>query len=194
VIIKVTSPSESVDLSHKTSIGPFWLDGGKLTIKETPGLYYLLSSKPLNKIVSPEVQKKFGLHLLDALSNAKYNDKTAGKMGNWQDAYIQLKEDAGLFRKLPDAVNLVEKRLFSATIHLPAKIPLGTYHLDVYLVQNGKIISHQRRNLIVDEVQLEHWVANAVNNHSWLFGFSFTVFALFLGLTLGIALRRGRDN
>jgi len=194
VIIKVTSPDESVDLSHKTAIGPFWLDGGKLTIRNTPGLYYLLSSRPLNNIVSPEVQKKFGLHLHDALSGAKYEDKTASAMGNWQDAYIQLKEDAGLFRKLPGAVKLVEKRLFSATIHLPAKIPLGTYHLDVYLAQNGRIISHQRRNLIVDEVQLEHWVANAVNNYSWLFGVSFTLFALFLGLTLGIALRRGRDN
>jgi len=194
VIIKVTSPEVSVNLSHKTAIGPFWLDGGNLNIRKTPGLYYLLSSKPLDKIVSRDVQKKYGLHLHDALSGAKYDDKAAGDMGNWKDAYIQLKEDAGLFRKLPTAVNLVEKRLFSATIHLPAKIPLGTYHLDVYLAQNGHIISHQRRNLSVNEVQLEHWVANAVNKHSWLFGFSFTVFALILGLTLGIALRRGRDN
>jgi uncharacterized protein (TIGR02186 family) len=190
VIIKVSSPKMNVDLSHKHAIGPFWLDGGKLTVRNTPGLYYLLSSKPLDKIVSSKIEKQYGLHLRDALKHAQIDGKDAAAMGDWQSAFINLKKEAGLFRKLPDAVKLVENRLFVATIQLPAKIPLGTYQLDIYLAQHGRIISHQVRHLDVNQVQLEHWVANAVNKHAWLFGISFTVFALFLGLTLGMALRR----
>jgi uncharacterized protein (TIGR02186 family) len=190
VIIKVRSPAMNVDLSRKRSVGPFWLDGGKLTVRKTPGLYYLLSSRPLDKIVSPAIEQKYGLHLLDALKQAQIDRAAAADMGDWKSAFITLKKEAGLFRKLPDAVKLVEKRLFVATIQLPANIPLGTYHLDIYLVQHGHIISHKTRLLDVNQVQLEHWVANAVDLHSWLFGFSFTVFALILGLTLGMALRR----
>lgn len=190
VIIKVSSPEMAVDLSRKSAVGPFWLDGGKLTVRKTPGLYYLLSSKPLDKIVSPAIEQKYGLHLRDALKQANIDTAAAAEMGDWKSAFIALKKEAGLFRKIPDAVKLLEKRLFVATIQLPAKIPLGTYHLDIYLAQHGRIISHQTRKLEVNQVQMEHWVANAVNLHSWLFGFSFTVFALFLGLTLGMALRR----
>lgn len=194
VVIKVSSPDVSVDMSHKKAIGPLWLDSGKLTIRHTPGLYYLMSSRPLDKILTPEQRQKYGLHLQDALKSAKVDDAAAQAMGDWQKAFLQLKRNNGLFRQLPNAVKLVERRLFSATIELPANIPLGTYHLDIYLVQNGKVISHQVRNLEVNQVQLEHWVANAVNNHSWLFGIAFTIFALLLGLTLGMALRRGSDS
>ncbi|MEJ2397633.1 MAG: TIGR02186 family protein, partial [Gammaproteobacteria bacterium] len=194
VIIKVTSPNISVDLTHKKAIGPFWLDSGKLTVRHTPGLYYLMSSRPINKLLPARDQLKYGLHLQDALKQAQVDAAAARAMGNWQKAFLDLKQDTGLFRELPHAVKLVEKRLFSATIELPANIPLGTYHLDIYLVQNGRIISHQTRNLEVNQVQLEHWVANAVNQHSWLFGIAFTIFALFLGLTLGMALRRGSDS
>jgi uncharacterized protein (TIGR02186 family) len=190
IIIKVNSPDMNMDLSHKRAIGPFWLDGGKLTVRKTPGLYYLLSSKPIDKIVSTEEEQKYGLHLRDALKHAEIDTSAAAGMGDWRSAFINLKKDAGLFRKIPDAVKLLEKRLFVATIQLPANIPLGTYQLDIYLAQNGHIISHQTRHLDVHQVKLEHWIANAVNLHSWLFGVSFTVFAMILGLTFGMALRR----
>lgn len=194
VIIKVTSPDVSVALSHKKAIGPFWLDSGKITVRHTPGLFYLLSSRALDKIMPSAEQQKYGLQLPAALSKAKVDAAAADKMGDWQTAFLKLKQDGGLFRQLPHAVKLMEKRLFSATIQLPANIPLGTYHLDTYLVQNGHVISHQTRNLVVNQVQLEHWVANAVDQHSWAFGIAFTLFALFLGLTLGMALRRGSDS
>jgi len=190
VIIKVSSPDMNVDLSHKRAVGPFWLDGGKLTVRKTPGLYYLLSSKPLDMIVSSAIEQQYGLHLRDALKNAEFDTAEVESMGDWKSAFIQLKKEAGLFRKIPDAVKLLEKRLFVATIQLPAKIPLGTYRLDIYLAQHGRVISHQTRHLDVHQVQLEHWVADAVNNHSWLFGILFTLFALVLGLTFGMALRR----
>ena len=193
VIIKVTSPDESVALTHKAAAGPFWLDGGKLTVRGTPGLFYLLSSRPIDQIVTAEEQQRYGLHLHNALIKAQIDKPVPQSMGDWQAAFRSLKEHNGHYQKLPAAVKLVEKRLFSAIIELPAKIPLGTYHLDIYLVQNGQITSHQTRNLEVHQVQLERWIANAVNMHSWVFGVSFTVFAMVLGLTLGMVLRRDSD-
>ena len=190
VIIKVRSPDVPVALSRKTKLGPFWLDSGKLTVRGTPGLYYLLSSRPITEIVTEDEQQQYGLHLRNALILAQLNSPNTSDMGDWQSAIIHLKENKGLFRKLPDAVKLLKNRLFSANIQLPASIPLGTYHLDIYLVHNHHVISHQTQHLDVNEVRLERWVATAVDSHSWLFGITFTIFALFLGLTLGMALRR----
>jgi uncharacterized protein (TIGR02186 family) len=189
VVIKVRSPDLGVALSHKSKFGPFWLDSGRITVRGTPGLFYLLSSHPITEIVSPAEQKHYGLHLRDALSKAQLNVPATSEMADWQHALINLKE-RGLFRKIPNAVKVVKNRLFSAEIELPANIPLGIYHLDIYLVQNGSIISHKTQTLDVEEVKLEHWIATTVDGHSWLFGIGFTVFALILGLTIGMALRR----
>jgi uncharacterized protein (TIGR02186 family) len=189
VIVKVRSPDVAVALSRKSAFGFFWLDSGKLTVRGIPGLYYLLSSRPITEIVTEEEQQKYGLHLRNALISAQLDSQTAD-MGDWQTALIRLKQSKGLFRKLPDAVKLLKNRLFSANIQLPASIPLGTYKVDIYLIHNNHVISHQTQHLDVHEVRLERWVATAVDAHSWLFGIAFTVFALFLGLTLGMALRR----
>ena len=155
-----------------------------------PGLYYLLWSRPITEIVAEDEQQKYGLHLRNALISAQLDSHDTADMGDWQSALIRLKQSKGLFRKLPDAVKLLRNRLFSANIQLPASIPLGTYHVDIYLIQNHHVISHQTQHLDVNEVRLERWVANAVDAHSWLFGIAFTIFALVLGLTLGMALRR----
>ena len=147
VIVKVRSPDVPVALSLKSAFGFFWLDSGKLTVRGIPGLYYLLSSRPITEIVAEDEQQKYGLHLRNALISAQLDSHDTADMGDWQSALIRLKQSKGLFRKLPDAVKLLRNRLFSANIQLPASIPLGTYHVDIYLIQNHHVISHQTQHL-----------------------------------------------
>jgi hypothetical protein len=45
----------------------------------------------------------------------------------------------------------------------------------------------------VSQVKLQAWVANTARTHSWLFGGMFTLISLFLGLGLGVVLRRASD-
>jgi len=169
------------------------LDGGKLAVRRTPGLFYLLSSRPINRIVKPDEQRRYGLRLANALADARAGQPVTAAMGDWQAAFRCLKERNGDYLKPSNAVKLEENRLFSANIDLPAEIPLGTYHLDVYLARNGHVVSHKTRDLEVHQVRLERWVANSVNAHSWLFGVSFTLSAMIPGLTLGMGLRRDSD-
>ena len=190
VIIKVTSPDEAMAFKNKKSVGPFWLDGGKLTVRGAPGLFYLLSSSPIEQVVSATEQQKYGLQLQNALLNAKTDQPPSEVMKDWQKEFRRLKQKTGYYQNLPTAITLVQHRLFSTNIELPAKIPLGTYQLDIYLAQKGKIINHKVQKLTVRQVKLEHWVSNTVNFSPWLFGVIFTISSMMLGLFLGVILRR----
>lgn len=192
VIIKIVSPPEAVAVSRKLAAGPFWLDGGKETVHGAPGLVFLLSSRPLKDIVNISDRNRYGLRFAHALENARGSGETMHR-SDWLNAFTRLKEENGHYLERSNTVKLVNNRLFFANIPLPATLPLGTYHLDIYLAHGGRIIGHQQRHLEVQQVRLERWVAEIARTHSWLFGIAFTVGAMILGLLLGMVLRRETD-
>lgn len=193
VIIKVTSPEQTVDISRKAQYGPFWLTSGKFTVPGTPGLLYVLSTRPVPDILGKAEQARYGLDLTDALQGVQPDD-AGTDMGDWRSAFIALKKKGHYYLQDGHAVKMLGDRLFSASMALPAKLPLGSYHLEIYLVRAGKVVAEQTRKFDVREVHAERWVSDTAYGHSWLFGIAFTLFAMILGLVLGIVLRRGGDD
>ena len=192
VVVKVVSPQQPVALSRKVAAGPFWLDGEKVDVTGTPGLYYLLSSRPLEQILGAKERKRYGLDMGDALAGARLGPGSPAPK-DWKSAFTRIKRDDGHYVQDGHAVKLSDNRLFFANIDLPAKLPLGVYQLHIYLVKDGKVISRQSRRLHVEQVRLERWVVDAAHAHSWEFGAAFTSLAMVLGLALGMALRRDSD-
>ena len=190
VIIKVVSPPETIDLAHKAKFGPFWLTAGKARVEKTPGLLYVLSNKPVDQLLDKNERDRYGLDLADSLTDAKVTGKVDAADG-WQDAFMHLKQQNGYYIQDGAAVKLVSNQLFSATMKLPAKLPLGTYRLEIYRVRAGQVRGHQEQTFDVREVKLERWVSDAAYTHPITFGVLFTLLALTIGLVLGIALRKG---
>lgn len=192
VVIKVQSPKQSMALSRDVAVGPFWLKSGKLTIDGTPGLFYLMSSQPIEKLLNTKTREQLGLSFQATLADTVEPNDVQG-MSDWREAFLRLKRSEHFYQDSSSAVKLVSNRLFFATITLPANTPLGDYHLDIYLVSHGKVVSHQSRSLNVQQVHLEHWVARVAHGKPWVFGLSFTLLAMTLGLGLGMVLRRDND-
>lgn len=189
VVVKLSSPNETVDLHRKLKYGPFWLTGGKLTIKNTPGIYKLLSSRPLNEILPEKVRNANGLVMEDVLAHAKVGEISTN-MSDWRGALLRLRQKQGYYLEDGQGVKKIDNRLFVSHIKLPANLPQGSYKLDIYLVDDGKLIAYQQHKFEMTEVQLEGWVSRVAYGQPWLFGIGFTLLAMFGGLGLGIVLRR----
>ncbi|MEJ2479456.1 MAG: TIGR02186 family protein [Acidihalobacter sp.] len=196
IVVKVRSPAQPVALEKKGRVGPFWLSQGKHEIKRTPGLYYLLSSAPIDGMLPVSVRAAHGLDLSDALKNMQVSpaagDATAQQ--TLKDAVLRLKQARGYYVADPKAVEVLGGRLYSTTIRLPAQLPLGEYEVDIYLVRNGQVVATQHRRISVDEVQMEHWISGVAGQHSWTFGVLFTLSMMLLGLLLGVVLGRSKKN
>jgi uncharacterized protein (TIGR02186 family) len=192
LIIKVVSPEQQVALSRKVKIGPVWLDSGHMTVQSTPGLMYLLSSRPVDRLLGPVERARYGLRLDDALGGARVSGVQKTGMGDWQSAFLRLKREKGYYTEDGRAVTVDKGRLFFASITLPPKLPLGEYRLEIYSVRNGEVVRHETDRLEVREVRLEHWVDSIAHGYPWAFGSVFTAGVMVLGLGLGIVLRRKR--
>lgn len=189
VLIKVRSPDQPVALSRKSRYGPFWLNSDKMVIPNAPGLLYLLGSVPVGSLLDEAQRRRYGLTLHHAVANLSVSHVPSG-MADWREALIRAKRRDGYYREGDGAVTLVRDRLFYATVDLPAKIPLGRYDLEIYLIRNGRIVARQLRTMNVREVRLARWASDIAHDDPWLFGVGFTLVAMALGLLLGIALRR----
>ncbi len=190
IVIRVTSPDEAAALSRKGRVGPFWLNGRKLRVTHVPGLVYLLANRPLDEIAKRPVLEQNGLTFHSMLATAQISGGPASGMDDWQAAFERLKQKQGLFSKRESDVRIDGGRLFSANFPLPATLPIGAYHLDIYDFRDGRLIAHQSRVLQVKEVGLEHWTSHVALHNSWVFGMLFTISAIVLGLALSMLLRR----
>lgn len=188
LIIKVVSPEQEVALNRKIKVGPVWLDGERLTIRGTPGLLYLLSSRPVDELLSDSEQARYGLRLADALNHAQAPAADAGSE-DWRDAFLRLKQRRGHYLEQGRAVTLEQGHLFYTSVKLPAASPLGKYELSVYLVRAGAIVAQQTQVLDVREVSIERWVDSVAHEQAWLFGAGLTLMSVTLGLLLGVVLR-----
>ncbi|HEB80605.1 MAG TPA: hypothetical protein ENI71_01885 [Chromatiales bacterium] len=193
ILIKVRSPAERVALSRKAKYGPFWLNSDKMVIPAAPGLIYLLASAPVGKLLDEAQRRRYGLTLHYAVARLSAPRVPAGMEG-WRKALIRAKRRDGYYREDGSAVSLVRDRLFYASVELPAKIPLGRYDLEIYLIRDGRIVSRQLRTVDVREVRLERWASDVAHDYPWLFGVAFTALAMALGLVLGIALNRAGES
>jgi len=193
IVIKVQSPTETVAIKRKVQIGPFWLANGKIKVSHAPGLLYLLSTAPLDTLLPADERERHGLSLADALKGAKTDTPPKG-MGDWQAAFMRIKGDEGHYVEGQHAIRMDSKRLFFTSINLPAKIPLGVYHLQFYLVRDGHVVAQQTRKLNVQQVRIERWMSNTAHETPWGFGIVYTLGAMILGLVLGVVLRRDSDD
>ena len=193
VVIKVTSPAQTVAMSRKLKVGPVWLSNGKLTLEGTPGLMYLLSSKPLREILPGDEAARYGLSLQAGYAQGKITETTPG-FPDVNDAFLRLKQEKAYYQQVDNSVTLISNRLFFTRLTLPAKLPLGAYQVEVYLVRDGKVVSHRSSQLDVRQVSLELWVSNVAYRHPWTYGVSFTLLAILIGLGLGMWLRRDKDD
>lgn len=193
VVIKVVSPTQDVAISRKVKVGPVWLDSGKVVLKDTPGLLYLLSARPIEQILPPAEIARHGLELKEGLSRGVLAGGGSDVPG-WEDAFLRLKAEKGYYRRLSDAVTIVNDRLFFSRLTLPAKLPIGQYKLDIYLIKGGHVINKQSSQLDVRQVRLEYWASSIAHQYPWVFGVAFTLAVMLIGLGLGIVLRRGQDD
>lgn len=195
IVVKMRSPDQVVSLEKKGRTGPFWLSEGKHEVEGTPGLYYLLSSAPLDGMLPASTRTQYGLDLADAIKGMKATPtETGAGLKTIQAAVLRLKQARHYYVVDPKAVKISGKRLYSATLHLPSQLPLGKYRVDIYLVRNGQVVATDHRTIRVEEVQLARWISSTAEDHSWIFGVVFTFGVMLLGLFLGVVLGRGKKN
>lgn len=188
IVVVVRGPVGSQLVRKKDRVAGIWVNRESLGFAQVPSFYRVASSRPLNSVMSPELQKKYeiGLGALKIEPESIVPDKMATE---YRAALIRALDRHGYFDTDVGRVRFVDGGLFRTTIAFPANVPTGTYSVIVYLFRNGALISKEETPLKVYKVGMEAEIFRFAHDRSALYGVIAITIALVAGWLAGVAFR-----
>jgi uncharacterized protein (TIGR02186 family) len=188
VIVVIRGPDTDITVRRKERIAGLWINRKQVTLTGLPGYYFLASTRPLSQIAAPAILDRFGLgtsHLAAHATGA--TDESSAFL----TAAVRTYTRDGLYRET-GTIEFLGRTLFRARIPVPATVPDGPYKAEVYLFQNGGVVSAQSSPLYVDKSGFERRVYNYAYRDGALYGLATVAMALLLGwLSFAIVRQRG---
>jgi len=198
LIIKLTAEkSEEIKLSVKGRVGPFWMAVKQYDVTDSPFMYKLHSTKPIDQIISPEtardldlgyvaVQKKMKLHL--ARGDASPEDAEMVFKG-----LVKIKEEANLYNIVsdPQRLEIAEGRLYKHYFRFPPAATEGRYVVESFAFKDKQLVGYGKDVIQIKKVGIEYWLTDISQNHPVFFGIMAVVIALGAGLLVGMIFKKG---
>lgn len=188
IIATVIGPRKTVSIRPIVKTGIIWAAAEQTSVNNVPGLYYVLSSMPLGDFLPLQT---IASNQLDINGLNFQSDPTIPVLpDNMRTALIQKNLSQGLYQMQPSAIHRIGNGLFSVDINLPAATPVGAYTVQVSAWQNGKMISADSAQLLVDKAGLERQLYEFAHKQSLLYGLMCVALSLLAGWAVSLVFRR----
>jgi uncharacterized protein (TIGR02186 family) len=189
IVVVIKGPSESILLREKQKFAGMWMNAESARFRSVPSYYAVASSRPLDRVVDPRTAAiyEFGLGNIQ-LSPASSALPDVQK--RFEHGLVDLKRRSGLYVEAPDGVEVSEGVLYRARISLPARVPVGNYTAETFLVQDGRVVAAAVRAIAIDRSGFERAVAGFAQKWALAYGLIAVALSVLLGWLAGIAFRR----
>src|SRR3546814_389672 len=116
---------------------------------------------------------------------------TPDEQQRFETGLVDLMRRQQLYFEKPDGVEITGGVLYRARINIPARVPVGNYTAETFLIQDGRVIAAAVRAIRIEKLGFERFVADAAERWSLAYGLVAVLVSLFLGWA-GSALFRRR--
>jgi uncharacterized protein (TIGR02186 family) len=178
IIIVIRGPSEYAVAREKQRVAGIWVNGRSAAFTHVPSFYAVLSTRPLDEIAEDSLLRRYGIEFnpkATASNNAPPPDE-------FENAIIAAKKREQLYIEDPFAVAFLGKSLFRGTVTLPAKVKVGNYSSEVYLLHEGRLLTQHYASLRVHKAGIERELTALAYNRPWIYGLLSVVIAVVCGL------------
>lgn len=189
VVVVIKGPAESILLREKQKVAGVWVNAASARFRSVPSFYAVASSRPIGRVVDPRTAAiyEFGVNNIQ-LSPASSELPDVQK--RFEHGLVDLKRRMGLYAEEPGGVEITQSVLYRARISLPARVPVGNYTAETFLVQDGRVIAAAVRDIAIDRSGFERAVAGFAQQWSLGYGLMAVALSVLLGWLAGIAFRR----
>ncbi|HEX8445250.1 MAG TPA: TIGR02186 family protein [Sphingomonas sp.] len=191
IAIVIKGPAEPIVLREKQKMAGMWVNADSARFRSVPSFYAVAASRPLKTLVDRRTAAIYELGV-DNIQLSPASGKAPDEQRRLEDGLVNLKRRAGLYVEEQDAVEISEGVLYRARIHLPARVPVGTYTAETFLLQNGRVVAGATREIAIEKTGFERYVAAAAQDRGFLYGLFAVLLSLVLGWAGAIAFRRLR--
>ncbi|MBN2752484.1 MAG: TIGR02186 family protein [Rhodospirillaceae bacterium] len=193
IVMVVRGPMETHVVREKTRMAGIWMNRDEVQFPQSPAFYAVAATAPLDTVIPVDVRKRHQIGLnalvLPAIvgGGPPLSDVEAKR---FRDALIRLKQKSGLYPEAVGTVTTLENRLFRAELDLPATVPVGSYTVEVFFIQDGAVIGAEITPLFVSKTGFSAEVFDFATHHAAKYAVAAILFAVIAGWGIALVFRR----
>lgn len=189
IVVVLKGPVRPIILREKRRVAGMWVNADSIRLRTSPGFYAIGSSRPIDKLVDERTAAIFELGLSNlSMSPTGFSETRA--LSRFENGLIDLYRRQGLFYEDSKAVEITEGVLYRARIPVPARVPVGNYRAETYLISKGRVIAVASRDVEIRKAGFERFVALAAQRHGFLYGLTAVLLSVALGYAASAVFRR----
>lgn len=189
IAVVLRGPVEPILVREKQKIAGIWINADSARFRSMPSFYAVASSRPLHDLVDQRTSAIYELGV-DNLQLSPSSLEAAEEQKRFEAGLIDLKRRGGFYVEDPQGVEITDSVLYRARIAIPARVPVGKYTAETFLIQDGRVLAAAVRDVEIDKSGFERFVATAAQAHSFLYGVCAIAISLLFGWGASALFRR----
>jgi uncharacterized protein (TIGR02186 family) len=189
VAVVLKGPLERIVLREKQKVAGIWMNVERVRFRSAPAFYAVASSRPLSGLIDERTAAIYELGL-DNLQLSPGGGASADTLRRFEQGLIDLRRRHLLYAEYPRGVEISEGVLYRARIGIPARVPVGTYSAETFLIRDGRVIAGAAREIRIEKLGFERFVADAAERWSLTYGIVAVSLSLLLGWAASAVFQR----
>jgi len=189
IAIVLKGPLEPIVVREKQKVAGIWINADSASFRSAPSFYAVATSRPLDQIVDERTAAIYELGVRN-LHLSPADADTPEEANRFENGLVDLRQRTALYLQQPGAVLITDGVLYRARIRIPARVPVGTYTAETFLIQDGRVVAAAVRDIEIRKSGFEQFVANAAEQHGFIYGLVAVALSVSLGWAAGALFRR----
>lgn len=190
IAVVLKGPPQSILVREKKKLGGLiWANADSARFRSAPTFYAIASSRPLTAMIDERTAAIYELGLGNIhLSPASGSDPAEAQ--RFETGFVDLRAKGKLFVDRPGAVEITRGVLYRARLSIPARVPVGRYTAETFLIREGKVIAAATREVDIRKSGFERFVATAAVKWPLIYGMFAVALSVAFGWGAGAIFRR----
>lgn len=189
IVVVLKGPEQSILVREKQQRMGIWMNFAQARFRSAPAFYALASARPIDEIVDERTAAIYELGI-DSLQLSPASANPPDEAQRFDEGLVDLRGRNDLYVEQLGAVEVTEGVLYSARIDIPARVPVGEYTAETFLIQDGRVLAGEVREIRINKSGFERFVATAAAEQGFLYGLAAILVSLLLGWLAGVLFRR----
>ena len=190
IAVVVKGPPQPLVVREKQKVAGIWMNVESARFRSTPSFYAVASSRPLSQLVDERTAAIYELGLQN-LQLSPGAGSAPEVQRRFERGLIDLMERRQLYFENPRGVEISEGVLYRAHVEIPARVPVGNYTAETFLIRDGRVLAVATRDIRVEKLGFERFIARAAERWSFTYGLVAVAVSLLLGWAGSALFRRG---
>jgi uncharacterized protein (TIGR02186 family) len=189
IVVVVKGPAQSILVREKEKIAGIWVNAERTRYRSAPSFYAIASSRPIDKIVDSRTRAIFELGL-DSLQLSPASGAVPAEQARFDRGLVDLRRRTGLYYEDANAVEITDDVLYRARVTIPARVPVGRFTAETFLIQNSRVMAAAVRDINIRKAGFERFVARSADKSSLAYGLVAVFMSVAFGWIAGVVARR----